>query len=195
MDLHHSYRLGVTTIREIVKRVCLAIWNVLKEECMPEPTKDSWLKIAEEFESRANFPNCLGAVDGKHIRVIKPANSASVYYNYKHFFSIVLMAVTDANYKFLFIDVGSYGKCGDSTIFQQSVLYQRILNDTIDLPEDRPVSNLRRTPPLCFLLTTPFHCHIELCALTLESNSMRVRERLTTVTAEVGDLLNALSVY
>uniref|UniRef100_A0A1B6HZT2 DDE Tnp4 domain-containing protein n=1 Tax=Homalodisca liturata TaxID=320908 RepID=A0A1B6HZT2_9HEMI len=165
VDLHHSYRLGATTIKEIVARVCSALWNVLKNECLPEPSKDDWLRIASEFENRANFPNCLGAVDGKHIRIVKPPNSASLYFNYKHYFSIVLMAVTDADYKFVFIDVGSYGKCGDYTIFQQSALHQRILADTIDLPEDRAISSSSSTPiPFVFLADDAFSLsHRVLC--------------------------------
>lgn len=72
-----------------------------------------WLKIAKEFNKRANFPNCLGAVDGKHIRIIKPERSGSLYMNYKHYFSIGLLAIADANYKFIYVDVGSYGKDSD----------------------------------------------------------------------------------
>jgi hypothetical protein len=41
-------------------------------ECIPKPTKEQWKLTALEFERRANFPHCLGAVDGKHIGVIKP---------------------------------------------------------------------------------------------------------------------------
>jgi len=41
----------------------------------------------------------LGALDGKHIRVQKPWNSGSFFYNYKQFFSVVLMAVVDADYR------------------------------------------------------------------------------------------------
>lgn len=157
VDLHHAFRLGVTTIREIVRRVCSSIWNVLKGECLPEPTKTDWLRIAEDFECRANFPNCLGSVDGKHVRIVKPANSASIYYNYKKYFSIVLMAVCDANYTFIYVDVGSYGKCADSTIFEQSVLYRRILSNTMDLPEDTPISNENPTPmPFVFVADDAF---------------------------------------
>lgn len=68
MDLYHCFRLGATTIKEIVARVCYTIWNNLQNEYLPERTKDDWLRIAAQFEKRANFPNCLGAVDGKHIR-------------------------------------------------------------------------------------------------------------------------------
>ena len=48
--------------------------------------------IAKQFEERWNFPNCLGAIDGKHIILQPPATSGSFYYNYKHTYSIVLLA-------------------------------------------------------------------------------------------------------
>lgn len=73
-------------------------------------TESKWLEIAQSFEIKANFPHCLGAVDGKHMRVVKPSESGSMYFNYKHYFSLLLFAVVDAEYRFIFISVGSYGK-------------------------------------------------------------------------------------
>ena len=48
--------------------------------------KEQWELIAFEFEKTADFAHCLGAVDGKHIRVMKPESSGSMFNNYKDFF-------------------------------------------------------------------------------------------------------------
>ena len=39
-----------------------------------------------------------------------PGNSGSTFRNYKKTFSIILMAVADANYRLLFVDIGSPGE-------------------------------------------------------------------------------------
>jgi len=46
--------------------VCLSIWSTMCPEHIPKPTKQQWEWTALEFERRANFSHCLGAVDGKH---------------------------------------------------------------------------------------------------------------------------------
>ena len=63
------------------------------------------------FNLRWNFPNALGAIDGKHITIQKPAGGGSFYYNYKHTHSVVLMAISGPNYEYLYADVGANGRC------------------------------------------------------------------------------------
>ena len=81
-SLHYEYLLGVTTIREIVRDTCEAIWKCLWDAFMPQKSED-WLHTADEFYERTNFPNCLGAVDGKHIRMCKPDDSGSLLFIYR----------------------------------------------------------------------------------------------------------------
>jgi len=72
----------------------------LQAEEMLEPNNNQWLDIANKFYMKTNFPNLVGAVDGKHIRCINPKNSGSMFFNYKKYFSILLMAVVDSEYCF-----------------------------------------------------------------------------------------------
>lgn len=113
---------------------------------MPQPSTQMWLEIANKFETYANFPNCIGAVDGKHIRVIKPTDTGSLYYNYKHFFSIVLIGICDANYSFVSIDVGAYGKSSDSSIFKESMFYKKMMSNSLNIPNPKPISTLNSEP-------------------------------------------------
>ena len=79
---------------------------------MPK-TESEWTAVAQEFSRQWNLPHCVGAMDEKHVLIKPPPNSGSFYFNYKHSFSIVLLAVVDANYKFLSVDIGCNGRVSD----------------------------------------------------------------------------------
>lgn len=113
---------------------------------MPEPTVDMWLEILETFYLKTDFPNCVGTIDGKHIRCINPRRGGSNFFNYKKYFSVVLMAVADANLRFVAIDVGAYGKEGDSTVFRDSPLGRKLYSATLNLPPPRNFPNTNGNP-------------------------------------------------
>jgi len=71
-------------------------------------TEQEWKHVADGFNQLWQFRNCLGAIDGKHIIIKKPQKSGSYYYNYKGTFSVVLFAVVNANYEFIYIHMGAY---------------------------------------------------------------------------------------
>lgn len=137
-----AFRMSHTTIRQIVYETCTAIWETLNETHMPVPTKEMFSAIEHQFYTKWKFPNCIGAIDGKHIRIKCPANSGSFYYNYKNYFSIVLQGLVDANYKFISVEVGSYGKQSDGGIFAASSLYHNIESGTLNIPSPK---NLPKT--------------------------------------------------
>jgi hypothetical protein len=92
------------------------------------------LVVAKEFEDKWNFPHAIGAMDGKHVMLQAPWNSGTEYYNYKNFFSIVLFAVVDANYNFMYVDVGCQGRISDGGVFKNTNMYRKLESKTLNIP-------------------------------------------------------------
>ncbi|CAH1956465.1 unnamed protein product [Acanthoscelides obtectus] len=146
-----SYRMGQRTVSNIVCQVCEAIWRRLQPIYMPEPTVEIWKNIALEYERKWQFYNCLGAVDGKHVAIRKPLLSGSSFFNYKQYFSVVLMATVDANYRFTSVNVGSMGRFSDGNIFANSPLGKMLYNGSLDLPEPKPLPGQNTPTPYVFV--------------------------------------------
>ena len=88
--------------------------------------------------------SCYGSLDGKHVAIRKPAKSGFLYYNYKGFFSVVLMALVDGDYKFLWVDISGYGSMSDAQIFNDSELKECLEDKSIGFPVLSPYPNMTR---------------------------------------------------
>ena len=75
------------------------------------------MKIAEAFEDRWNFSDCLGAINGKHSHRC-PIKSGSYYLNHKSYPRIACLSAVDNDYKLIFIDVGCNGRISDGGVFR-----------------------------------------------------------------------------
>ncbi|CAN8029648.1 unnamed protein product, partial [Ixodes persulcatus] len=133
----YNFLCGRTTACKIVSEVCAAIWDILSPIYVVCPkTADAWIRVAGEFEERWNLPHCLGAIDGKHVSIECPAKSCSQDRNYKNGFSKSLLAVSDAYYRFLYVEIGHHGSESDGGIFARSELQRRIVADQQGIPPD-----------------------------------------------------------
>ena len=151
-----SYRCGKSTVAGIVPETCAALWEALVDEFMPEPSTEQWRQIASKFAEKWQFPNCVGAIDGKHVILQKPAMSGSLYFNYKKTFSIVLMAVVDADYRFVAVDIGQFGRVNDSACFSNSIFGQRLSSGLLRLPLDVPLPGSTSPSPHVFVADEAF---------------------------------------
>lgn len=128
-----------STVSGIVEDVCGLIWRLVKEDCIPFPSVEKHEATAKGFERKPHFPHCIGAVDGKHIWIIKPQHSGSMFFNYKDYFSTVLMAVADSDYQFTFVDIGSNSKDADPTILKNISFWKAIESGRLELPPPKPL--------------------------------------------------------
>ena len=124
---------------------------------------ENWKSIEEIFRKRWNVLHTVGALDGKHIAIKKPKKPGSEYFNYKGYFSLVLLALVDAENKFLWVNVGLVVH---HLMFRYSTIAQlRIENGTLGLPTPEPLgpggqiyttSSWGMTPlPLCLDCSSP----------------------------------------
>ncbi|KAJ8874838.1 hypothetical protein PR048_022727 [Dryococelus australis] len=117
-DTHYTFRVGVTTASMIVKQI----------------------DIATGFFTNRYFPNCLGAIDGKQARIMNPLHSGSMFYNYKNSFSIILMAVADSKFLFVYVDVGEYGRESYPSVFRHTSFGKKFKEGSLNLPPPERIS-------------------------------------------------------
>ena len=155
-QMQYNLKLSPSAIAEHVIEVCFAIWQEFYDDVLKFPDEQRWQQIIDGFEKRWQVPNCMGALDGKHIRVKKPNKGASLFYNYKLFHSVVLMALVDHEYKFIWVDVGYSGGASDGQIWNQCTLKKKAMDGTLGLPAEVPLPEDIEPSPYFFVADDAF---------------------------------------
>lgn len=174
-----SYRMSESSVGRIVKETCQVIWKKLLEKgyLRCPSTEREWKEVAASFEQCWNFPNCIGALDGKHVIIQCPPRGGSMYFNYKKFHSIVLMAVVNACYQFTMVDIGDYGRLSDGSVFASSHLGMAITNDQnpLNVPVARKVGQFLL--PYVFIGDDAFPLRYNLMK-PYSRNSLQLQQRI-----------------
>ncbi|XP_074039921.1 uncharacterized protein [Leptinotarsa decemlineata] len=132
-----KFRTGISpqALSEIIPETCKAIYHALKNDYLKVPSTEAECKeVSNGFQNLWQFNNCLGAIDGKHINITKPANSGLYFYNYKGTYSVVLFAVVNANYEFIYVHTGTNGRVSDGGIWFQTSICKRLLAKKLNIP-------------------------------------------------------------
>ncbi|KAL4718844.1 hypothetical protein ACJJTC_014074 [Scirpophaga incertulas] len=154
-SLHYTFKISSQLISQIIPEVCQALIDVLKDTVKIPTSPEEWLTVARGFR----FPHCVGALDGKHIKIQSPPKSGSEYYNYKGDFSIVLLGLVVSNYCFLFADVGAQGRISDGGVLRQTILWKKIIDKSINFPPPCPLPDTDIEFPYVILGDGAFALH------------------------------------
>ena len=87
-------------------------------------------KFGEEWQ----FHYAFAAVDGSHLPIKCPNGGAQAmkqYFNFKGFDSIVLMALVDAEYRFIWASVGAPGNTHDSTLLNPLIFGEKLSKEIL----------------------------------------------------------------
>lgn len=109
-------------------------------------SQEDWDNITSGFHSRWNFPLCIGALDGKHVAFRARKEDGSYYRNYKGFNSIVLLALVDANCRFIYVNVGCNGRISDGGVLRQSNLMKIVEDAANNFQFEKTIGNGRLLP-------------------------------------------------
>ncbi|XP_030763193.1 protein ALP1-like [Sitophilus oryzae] len=158
-EIAWGYRVGLSTARNIIIDTCKVLWDTLNESQLPVPNTEDFIHISETFLKKWNIPNCVGALDGKHVELRAPKNSGSEFFNYKKSFSVVLMAVCDANMRFTMIDVGASGSNHDSIVFKNSGMGMALFNGDLKIPPPKSLPKTNIVLPYYLIADAGFPLH------------------------------------
>ncbi|XP_075985597.1 uncharacterized protein LOC142982798 [Anticarsia gemmatalis] len=148
-SLSYTFRVSKQVICHTIPKVCQEFFKGIKFFCkviniileFQTPTNvNEWKEKSRNFEILWNFPHCIGAIDGKHVLLEAPPNSGSDYYNYKENYSLVLLAIVDAEYNFVYVNCGAKGKSSDSGVFQETPFYKALNEQQLNLPDPEPLT-------------------------------------------------------
>lgn len=84
------------------------------------------------------------------------AHSGSIYYNYKQTFSIVLMVMVNANYKFIYADIGCNGRVSDGGVFQNCSLSNALETNLLNIPKPKPLPEANESVPFVVVADDAF---------------------------------------
>ena len=122
----HLFGIGISTVHKLQYLFIDALLHFYKNTIKWPETEDEIEETVRDFWDLWGYPQCLGAIDGCHIAVSPPKEQATDYYNYKGWYSVVLLAVVDSKYRFRYVHIGTPGRVNDAFIFKNSNLKRKL---------------------------------------------------------------------
>ena len=121
-----NFDVGKSTVIEAVQDVTGALFE-LRNEYITFPVSEAETRTCmETFSELSNLPNVAGAIDGTHIQIKAPDESAVDYFSRYHQYDFIVQGVVDGHKLFLDFAAGYPGSLHDARVLRNSTLYRRL---------------------------------------------------------------------
>ncbi|XP_077384014.1 uncharacterized protein LOC144022774 isoform X2 [Festucalex cinctus] len=185
-SISHLFGIGISTVCHCVHNFCTAVEKVLLAEVIRLPCKNKLEDMAAHFQTKWGLPQCVGAIDGSHIPIIRPEEYHTEYFNRKGWHSIILQAVVDAKGLFWNVFVGA-GSLHDARVLRLSGLWDLVDRGLLHSQETKNIHGHNvgyyllgdAAYPLKSWLLKPFNDNGRLTMQQLIYNNKTSRARIT----------------
>ena len=125
------FNVGKSTVIEGVQDVVNGLYELRDEYIkFPETIAEVNASIAT-FAELTYLPNVVGAIDGSHIRVKAPNDSAPDYFSRYQQHDFIIQAIVDGKKIFMDFACGYPGSMHDARVLRRSTIFQRAENGNI----------------------------------------------------------------
>ena len=119
------FNVGKSTVIEAVQDVVKGLYELRDEYIkFPETIAEVSSSIAT-FGDLTNLPNVVGAIDGSHIRIKAPNDSAPDYFSRYQQHDFIIQAIVDSKKVFMDFACGYPGSMHDARVLRRSTIFQR----------------------------------------------------------------------
>lgn len=121
-----KFDISESTVHAAITRVVDFLLGVSTRE-IRWPDVDERENTKRSFRSLlrgGGLPDVVGTIDGCHIQISRPSESAESYFNRKKFYSVILQGVCDADLLFTDVFAGFPGSAHDARVLRESFFFQ-----------------------------------------------------------------------
>ena len=152
-----------SSVCKIVIEVCNAIienlWTDAVDKHFPKSV-DYFCNKLQEMECEWHYKYVFAALDGLHCSIKCPAGgeeSMKEYYNFKNFYSVLLLALVDAYFRFLWASIGATGNTRYSIYFQSTSLWEKIAKGELIPSKVQTIDDIEIPPQIIGNGAFPLH--------------------------------------
>ncbi|PFX22530.1 putative nuclease HARBI1 [Stylophora pistillata] len=126
-----AMNVGKTTVHEAFRDVVNALYDIRNDFIKLPVTVDETAASIGTFEHLSMLPNIAGAIDGSHIKIRAPRESAVDYFSRYQQHDVVVQAVVNGRKLFIDVAAGFPGSLHDARVLRNSSIYQKAENGDI----------------------------------------------------------------